>query len=347
MKAFIYRALGQGAIEERPQPSLQAATDAIVRIVKTTICGTDLHILKGDVPSCTPGRILGHEGVGVIESLGSAVQAFKVGDQVLISCITACGRCASCRKQMFSHCSNGGWILGNTIDGTQAEFVRIPFADTSMYPLPAGVEQDALVMLSDILPTGFECGVLNGRVQPGCSVAIVGSGPIGLAALLTAQLYSPSEIYMIDLDDKRLAVAKRFGATHTINSSDGQATQKIMALTSGRGVDTVIEAVGIASTFELCEALVAAGGTIANVGVHGTKADLHLEKLWDRNITITTGLVDTVSTPTLLKLVGNQRIEPMQLITHHFKFDDILKAYDTFGQAARSGSLKVIIDVST
>jgi alcohol dehydrogenase len=315
-------------------------------MVKTTICGTDLHILKGDVPSCLPGRILGHEGVGVIDAAGAGVRSFRTGDQVLISCITACGRCEFCRKQMYSHCSTGGWILGNTIDGTQAEFVRIPYADTSLYPIPEGVAQDALVMLSDILPTGFECGVLNGRVQPGCTVAIVGSGPIGLAALLTAQLYSPSDIYMIDLDDKRLAVAQRFGASHIINSSDGTAVQKVMALTSGRGVDTVIEAVGVAATFEMCEELVAAGGTIANIGVHGTKADLHLEQLWDHNITITTGLVDTASTPTLLAMVRKHKLEPLQLITHHFGLNDILQAYATFGHAADSSSLKVIIDVS-
>jgi alcohol dehydrogenase len=345
MQAFVYHGPGQSALEDRPKPVLQASTDVVVRMLKTTICGTDLHILKGDVPSCQPGRILGHEGVGVVDAAGAGVTAYRCGDLVLISCITACGRCEFCRKQMFSHCSTGGWILGNTIDGTQAEFVRIPYADSSLYPLPEGVAQDALVMLSDILPTGFECGVLSGRVQPGCSVAIVGSGPIGLAALLTAQLYSPSDIYMIDLDDKRLAVAMRFGASHTINSSDGLAVQRVMALTGGRGVDTVIEAVGVAATFEMCEALVAAGGTIANIGVHGTKVDLHLENLWDRNITITTRLVDTVSTPTLLAMVQRKKLEPLQLVTHHFQLGEILNAYDTFGHAADTSALKVIIEV--
>jgi alcohol dehydrogenase len=345
MQAFVYQGPGQSALEDRPKPVLQASTDVVVRMLKTTICGTDLHILKGDVPSCQPGRILGHEGVGVVDATGAGVTAFRSGDLVLISCITACGRCEFCRKQMFSHCSTGGWILGNTIDGTQAEFVRIPYADTSLYPLPEGVAQDALVMLSDILPTGFECGVLSGRVQPGCTVAIVGSGPIGLAALLTAQLYSPSDIYVIDLDDKRLAVAMRFGASYTINSSDGQAVQKIMALTGGRGVDTVIEAVGVAATFEMCEALVAAGGTIANIGVHGAKVDLHMENLWDRNITITTRLVDTVSTPTLLAMVQKRKLEPLQLVTHHYPLPEILKAYDTFGHAADTSALKVVIEV--
>ena len=344
MKAFVYQGIEKKALEDRPKPELTAPTDAIVKILKTTICGTDLHILKGDLPSCQPGRILGHEGVGVIDSIGSAVATFKVGDHVLISCVTACGKCAYCRKQMYSHCTTGGWILGNTIDGTQAEFVRIPYADTSLFPVPEGADEEALVMLSDILPTGFECGVLNGKVQPGNTVAIVGAGPIGLAALLTAQFFSPSEIIMIDLDDNRLSVAKLFGATATINSADGKAQDVVMKMTTGLGVDTVIEAVGIPATFELCQKLVAPGGTIANIGVHGTKVDLHLEKLWDRNITITTRLVDTVSTPRLLNILSSHKIDPKLLITHRFKLDDILKAYETFAHAADTKALKVIID---
>jgi alcohol dehydrogenase len=287
---------------------------------------------------------LGHEGVGVVETVGPAVTMFKPGDRVLISCISACGKCAFCRKLMYSHCATGGWILGNSIDGTQAEFVRIPHADTSLYPIPDGADEEALVMLSDILPTGFECGVLNGKVQPGNSVAIVGAGPIGLAALLTAQFYSPGQIIMIDLDDNRLEVAKRFGATDTINSTDGKAMEAVMKITGKRGVDTAIEAVGVPATFELCQQIIAPGGTIANIGVHGTKVDLHLEKLWDRNITITTRLVDTVSTPMLLKILRSKKIDPKQLITHRFKFADMLEAYETFGHAAKTKALKVIIE---
>ncbi len=344
MKALIYKGPGNKAFEDHPKPVIIAPSDAIVRVTKTTICGTDLHILKGDLPSCTPGRILGHEGVGVVESVGAAVTAFKAGDSVLISCVSACGKCAYCRKQMYSHCTTGGWILGNTIDGTQAEFVRIPHADTSLYPIPAGADEAALVMLSDILPTGFECGVLNGKVQPGAVVAIVGAGPIGLAALLTAQFYSPGQIIMIDLDDNRLAVAKRFGATTGINSSDGKALEAVMALTEGRGVDTAIEAVGIPATFEMCERIIGPGGTIANIGVHGKKVDLHLETLWDRNITITTRLVDTMSTPMLLNIVKAGKIDAKLLITHRFKFDEMLKAYDTFANAADTKALKVLIE---
>ena len=236
MKALVYLGSKEKALQERPKPGVTAPTDAIVKMTLTTICGTDLHILKGDVATCEPGRILGHEGVGVVEEVGAAVTMFKPGDRVLISCITACGKCVYCRRLMYSHCVNGGWILGNKIDGTQAEFVRIPYAETSLYPIPAGADEEALVMLSDILPTGFECGVLNGKVQPGSSVAIVGSGPIGLAALLTAQFYSPAEIIMIDLDDNRLEVAKRFGATAGVNSADGKAVAKLMEMTDGRGV---------------------------------------------------------------------------------------------------------------
>jgi alcohol dehydrogenase len=344
MKAFVYHGPGKKAFEDHAKPQIIDPTDAIVKIVKTTICGTDLHILKGDLPSCEPGRILGHEGVGVIDSVGPAVTAFKAGDRVLISCVSACGKCEFCRKGMFSHCTTGGWILGNTIDGTQAEFVRTPHADTSLYPIPQGADEEALVMLSDILPTGFECGVLNGKVQPGASVAIVGSGPVGLAALLTAQFYSPGEIIMIDLDDNRLEVAKRFGATKTINSSDGKAVEALMKLTDNRGVDTAIEAVGVPATFELCEQIIAPGGVIANIGVHGVPVELHLERLWDRNISITTRLVDTASTPMLLKVLKAGKIDPKLLITHHFKLADILEAYETFGNAAKTKALKVIIE---
>lgn len=344
MKALVYRGPGKKALEDHVKPEITAPTDAIVKITKTTICGTDLHILKGDVRSCQPGRILGHEGVGVIDQVGRAVTAFKPGDRVLISCITACGKCEYCRRAMFSHCKTGGWILGNQIDGTQAEYVRIPHADTSLYPIPPGADEEALVMLSDILPTGFECGVLNGKVAPGSAVAIVGSGPIGLAALLTAQLYSPAEIIMIDLDDNRLEVARKFGATQTINSTGGKAADAVMAMTGKRGVDTAIEAVGIPATFELCEKIIAPGGTIANIGVHGKKVDLHLESLWDRNISITTRLVDTVTIPLLFKTVGSRKIDPKLLITHRFKLDRILDAYETFANAAKSKALKVIIE---
>jgi len=343
MKALVYHGPGKKAIEDRPKPQVQAPGDAIIKMVKTTICGTDLHILKGDVATCAPGRILGHEGVGVIDSVGAGVTSFRPGDRVLISCISSCGKCEYCRRGMYSHCTTGGWILGNEIDGTQAEYVRTPHADTSLYPIPEGADEEALVMLSDILPTGFECGVLNGKVAPGSTVAIVGAGPIGMAALLTAQFYSPAEIVVIDLDDNRLGLARQFGATHTINSADGKAAETVMAMTGGRGADTVIEAVGVPATFLLCQNLVGAGGTIANVGVHGSKVDLHLETLWSHNVAITTRLVDTVTTPMLLKTVQSKKIDPTRLITHHFKLDEILDAYDTFGRAASTHALKVII----
>jgi len=344
MKALVYQARGRKAIEERPKPEIQAAGDAIVKIVKTTICGTDLHILRGDVPTCNPGRILGHEGVGIVESVGAGVTTFKPGDRVLISCITACGRCDYCRRGMYSHCATGGWILGHMIDGTQAEYVRIPHADTSLYRVPEGSDEAALVMLSDILPTGFECGVLNGKVAPGSTVAIVGAGPIGLAALLTAQFYAPSEIIMIDPDLNRLEVAKSFGATAVIDASDGKAAEAVLQMTGGVGVDTAIEAVGIPASFITCEDIVAPGGVIANVGVHGAKVDLHLERLWAKNITITTRLVDTVSTPMLLKTVQSRKIDPLKLITHRFTLDHILDAYDTFEHAAKTRALKVVIE---
>ena len=344
MKALVYGGPGLKALADRPKPEILEAGDAIVKIVKTTICGTDLHILKGDVATCAPGRILGHEGVGTIDAVGAAVTMFKPGDRVLISCISSCGKCDYCRRGMYSHCTTGGWILGNQIDGTQAEFVRTPHADTSLYPIPPGADEDALVMLSDILPTGFECGVLNGKVAPGSTVAIVGAGPIGLAALLTAQLYSPAQIIMIDQDDNRLAVASRFGATHAINNTADDAASKVKALTGGLGVDTAIEAVGVSATFQICQEIIAPGGVIANIGVHGKKVELHLETLWSQNIAITTRLVDTVSTPMLLKSVQSKKIDPTQLITHHFKLDQIMAAYETFAHAADTKALKVIIE---
>ena len=347
MKALVYRTSGHGAgkpsWEDQPQPTIQHPEDAIVRITTTTICGTDLHILKGDLATVTDGRILGHEGIGVIEQLGPGVSSFKVGDKVIISCVTACMKCDFCRKGMLSHCRNGGWILGNLINGTQAEYVRIPYADGSLYHLPAGSDEEAMVMLSDILPTGFECGVLNGQVKPGDSVAIVGAGPVGLAILLTAQFYSPGAIYMIDLDDNRLATAKKFGATYLINSAEGKAVENVMKLTGGQGVDVAIEAVGVPATFDICQEIVGAGGRVANVGVHGKPVSLQLQKLWDRNIAITTRLVDTVTLPMLLKVVLSGKVEPAKLVTHHFHLSDIIKAYDTFGNAARESALKVVL----
>jgi alcohol dehydrogenase len=343
MNALVYHGPGKKSWEEKPKPVIQKDTDVIVKVLKTTICGTDLHILKGDLPAVIEGRILGHEGVGIVEETGSAVTDFKKGDHVIISCVTSCGKCTYCKRSMYSHCLNGGWILGYLIDGTQAEYVRIPYADNSLYHIPAGSDEEALVMLSDILPTGFECGVLNGKVQPGNTVAIVGSGPIGLAALLTAQFYSPAEIIMIDPDDNRLAIAKKFGATQTINNSKENAIERVKELTGGIGVDTAIEAVGIPATFELCQSLVAPGGIIANIGVHGKSVELHLETLWSQNIAITTRLVDTVTTSMLLKTVQSKKLDPKLLITHRFKLSDIVKAYDVFQHAAKEKALKVIL----
>jgi alcohol dehydrogenase len=343
MHALVYHGPGKPSWESHRRPVLQNPNDAIVRITTSTICGSDLHIMKGDVPSVTEGRILGHEGIGVIDEAGAAVSAFRKGDKVLISCITTCGKCDFCRRQMYSHCRNGGWILGNTIDGTQAEFVRIPYADLSLYPLPADCEEEAAVMLSDILPTGFECGVLNGRVKPGDRIAIVGAGPVGLAALMTARFYSPAEIFSIDVDDNRLKVAKTFGATTLINSSDGNAVQHVMELTRGEGVDVAIEAVGLPPTFDICAGIVGAGGHLANIGVHGKPVLLHMEKLWDRNATFTTRLVDTVTTPMLIKAFQSGSIQPGKLVTHRFVMGDILEAYDTFGNAAKHGALKVAL----
>ncbi len=343
MNALVYRGAGKPCWESHPRPRIQTPDDAVVRITTSTICGTDLHILKGDLPSVAEGRILGHEGIGVIEESGTAVSAFRKGDKVLISCITACGKCDFCRKQMYSHCRQGGWILGNKIDGTQAEYVRIPYADTSLYALPPDADEDAAVMLSDIFPTGFECGVLNGQVKPGDTIAIVGVGPVGLATLMTAQFYSPAAIFAIDVDDNRLKVARSLGATALINNSDGNAASRVMDLTGGEGVDAAIEAVGIPATFDICQAILAPGGHLANIGVHGKPVLLHMEKLWDRNATLTTRLVDTATTPMLLKALQTGKLQSGKLVTHRFALNDILKAYATFGDAAEHEALKVAL----
>lgn len=343
MKAVIYVGLGKVEIQERPMPKILEPTDAIVKLSKTTLCGTDLHILKGDVPTVSLGRIMGHEGVGTIEAVGPAVSAFAPGDRVVISSVSKCGLCTFCRRGIFSHCARGGWQLGNTLDGTQAEFVRIPYADGSLHRAAPAVPDAALLMLSDAVPTGLECGTLDARVRPGCSVAIVGAGPVGLCALMTARLYSPAMVIMLDLDPARLEVARRLGATHVVRAG-GSAVEEVMRLTGGMGVDAVIEAVGVPASFELCQELVAVGGTIANLGVHGASATIHLEKLWNRNITMTTRQVDNGSTADLMELIARGQIDAGALATHYFRFDEIQEAYACFSNAAANKALKVIVD---
>ncbi|MDQ1710267.1 MAG: alcohol dehydrogenase [Frankiaceae bacterium] len=344
MKALVYHGPGNKAWEDVPDARIIDATDAIVAVDATTICGTDLHILRGDVPAVTDGRILGHEAVGTVEAVGAAVTTLVPGDRVLVSCISACGRCRYCREGAFGQClGGGGWILGNTIDGVQAQYVRVPFAETSTHPIPAGISDEAMLMLADILPTSYEVGVLNGCVRPGDTVAIVGAGPIGLAAILGARMYSPSHIVAIDLADVRLEAAKQFGADVLINSGHEDAVERVQQLTEGLGADVAIEAVGVPETFELATRLVRPGGHVANIGVHGKPATLHLEDLWSRNVTVTTGLVDTRSTPTLIRLLKSGQLDTSRFITHRFAMDDIVEAYDVFSRAADTGALKVVL----
>jgi alcohol dehydrogenase len=349
MKALVYHGPGNKDWEEVADPQLQQPTDAIVRIDATTICGTDLHILKGDVPAVTDGRILGHEGVGTVTEVGSAVNSLSQGDRVIISCISSCGSCAYCQRQLPSHCladegtSGIGWIFGHLINGTQAEQVRVPFADTSLYKLPEGVDDEAAMMLSDILPTGFEIGVRNGRVKPGDVVAVVGAGPVGLASIMTAGLYGAARVIAIDLDDNRREVAKAFGATDSVDSGAGGWQDEVMSMTDGLGVDVAIEAVGIPQTFEMCTNLIRPGGTVANVGVHGSPVQLNLQDLWIKDVAITTGLVSGTTTAMLLKLVAQGKLHPEQFVTHRFKLDEVMDAYDTFGRAAETKAMKVAL----
>jgi alcohol dehydrogenase len=344
MKALVYHGPGRKAWEDVPDATIKDDTDAVVRVDTVTICGTDLHILKGDTPEVIDGRILGHEAVGTVVSVGSGVKTFKEGDRVLVSCVSACGHCRFCREGRFGQClGGGGWILGYMIDGTQAEYVRTPFADTSLYQVPADVSDEEILMLADILPTSYEVGVLNGRVAPGDTVAIVGAGPIGLSAVLAARMFSPRHVIAIDLADARLEAAKAFGADLTVNNGRVDAVQFVREITDGLGADVAIEAVGVPATFELCTQLVRPGGRVANIGVHGAPVTLHLESLWIRDITITTGLVDTYSTPTLLSLVAARQIEAARFVTHRFALDEILRAYDVFANAADTGAIKVVM----
>jgi alcohol dehydrogenase len=345
VKALVYHGPGHRSWDEVADPVVVDDTDAIVRVEVTTICGTDLHIVKGDLPAVVDGRILGHEAIGTVISIGEGTRRVVVGDRVLVSCVSSCGTCSYCRDGHAGQClGGGGWILGNTIDGTHAELVRVPFADLSTYPLPVGVSDEIVLMLADILPTSYEVGVLNGHVAPGDVVVVVGAGPIGLSAIISARLFSPSIIISIDQADSRLTAAKMFGADVAINNSREDPVEIVHALTGGLGADVAIEAVGVPSTFELATSLVRPGGHIANVGVHGEPAMLHLEELWSRNVTITTGLVDAYSTPVLLRMVANGQLSDVaKLVTHRFELDQFEHAYDVFGDAATTGALKVVL----
>jgi len=344
MKALVYHGPGERAWESVPDPTITDPTDVVVKIDTTTICGTDLHILKGDVPEVRPGTILGHEAVGTVVAAGAAVSTVGEGDRVLVSCITSCGRCRFCKEAKYGLCTGGGgWIFGHLIDGVQAEYARVPFADTSVYKIPEGLTDEQVLFLADILPTAFECGVLNGRVEPGDTVAVVGAGPIGLATIMTAKLFTPGRIVAIDLADARLAKALDFGADVAVNNGDEDAVARVMELTGGLGADVAVEAVGVPETFELCAELIRPGGRLANVGVHGHPATLHLERLWIRDVLITTGLVDTSTTPKLLRLIAEGRLDPTAFATHRFELDEAMEAYDVFADAAATNALKVVL----
>jgi len=345
MKALVFHGPGVKAWEDVARPTLDADTDAIVQVDTTTICGTDLHILKGDLPAMVDGRIIGHEAVGTVVEIGAAVKNVTVGARVLVSCVSACGACRYCRDSRYGQClGGGGWILGNEIDGTQAEYVRVPFADNSTYPMPDGVSDEDMLMLADILPTAYEVGVLNGRVGPGDVVAVVGAGPIGLSAISGARLFSPSLVVAIDMASARLDAAKQFGADVVINNAEQDPIAAVRELTGGLGADVAIEAVGVPATFELAVDLVRPAGRVANIGVHGKPATLHLQRVWDRDLTITTGLVDTYSTPTLIRLLASHHIDAQHFVTHHFGFDDFMQAYDVFSRAGETGALKVVLN---
>ena len=345
MKALVYQGPGQRGWDTVPDPTIIDPTDIVVRIDTTTICGSDLHILKGDVPETPPGTVLGHEAIGTVQEIGASVSSVVAGDRVLLSCISSCGRCRFCKEHRYGLClGGGGWIFGHLINGLQAEYARVPFADNSVYKLPDEVSDEQVLFLTDILPTAYEVGVLNGMVSPGDTVAVVGAGPVGLAAMLTAQLYTPGRIIAIDLNDARLESATKFGADTTINNDQVDAVAQVMELTDGLGADVALEAVGTPATFELAAELIRPGGRVANIGVHGHSATLHLETLWGRDVTITTGLVDSYTIPQLMRLVTSGRLDPTLFATHHYSLEDTMDAYDTFADAANTHALKVVLE---
>jgi len=350
MKALVYHGPGERSWEDVADPQIVDPTDVIVKVETTTICGTDLHIMKGDVAAVTDGRILGHEAIGTVTVVGEAVGTFAVGDRVIVPAITSCGRCASCRSGMPSHCQSVGgigWILGHLIDGTQAEYVRVPFADTSLHRVPEGLSDEQVLFLTDILPTGFEVGIINGGVKPGDVVAVVGAGPVGLAAIMTARLYGPAKVIAIDPDANRRRVAREFGATDDVPSGpDAVATVRSMT-EDDLGVDVAIEAVGYPETLQTCVELVRPGGRIANVGVHGAAVELPMDTMWIDNLTLTTGLVDGTSIDVLLKMVQSGSLPAEKFATHHFALEDIMEAYDVFGNAAEHQALKVVLSASS
>ena len=346
MHALVYHGAGRKSWDEVPDPVVQDDTDAIVGIDAVTICGTDLHILKGDVPEVTPGRVLGHEAVGTVEAVGGAVRSVTPGDRVLVSCISGCGTCSYCRSGSYGQClAGGGWVLGHLIDGVQADYARVPFADMSLHRIPESLPADSAVLLADILPTSFEVGVLAGGVHPGDTVVVVGAGPIGLAAVLTARLFTPAHVIVVDPVTSRLDAAKRLGADVVVANmtSDDEVVTLVEDLTDGLGADVVMEAVGLPGSFELCTRLVRPGGRVANIGVHGAPATLHLESLWIKDITITTGLVDTSSTPRLLGLVNRHQLDPSAIVTQTYRMADMMQAYDVFANASDTGALKVLM----
>lgn len=347
MKALVYHGLGKKAWEEIPDPSILEPTDVIVRVDMTTICGTDLHILGGDVPAVTEGRILGHEAVGTIVEVGSASGDLKVGDRVIVPAVTSCGICSYCRAAQPSHCQSVGgigWILGHLIDGTQAEYVRVPYAATSVHRVPASLKDEQVLFLSDIIPTGFEMGTLNGNVGVGDTVVCIGAGPVGLAAMITASLRGPKKIVAVDLDNNRLAQAKEhFGATHSVNSGDADWKEQVQAIVGGLGADVVMEAVGIPFTLESAFELVRPYGHVANIGVHGKPITLPIDRLWIENLTVTMGLVDGVTAPMLMGMIEEGKLDVMPLGTHKFKLDEMIEAYDIFGNAGKNNALKVVL----
>lgn len=342
MKAFVYHGPEKMSLDQVPKPTIIKPTDAIVKVTTSTICGTDKHIRHGGMPEVEPGRIIGHEFCGIVEEVGSSVNKFKKGDKVAVSCVTQCMDCYYCRRGMYSQCTTGSWIYGYMIDGCQADYVRVPYADSGMYIIPDSLTDEDVLFVGDILSTGY-FGAENGNIQPGDTVAVFGSGPVGMCAMATARLWGPARIVAVDIDDSRLEFAKKNGwADYGLNPQKVDVVQALKDMTGGRGADVTIEANGFEPTFKGAIDGVRAGGTVSLIGVFEKPQVVEMNKLWIKNIAIKMGLVNANRISELIDLIKEGKLNMKPLITHTLPLSQVAEGYDIF-EERRDNAIKVVL----
>jgi alcohol dehydrogenase len=346
MKAVVFKGKDQIAVEEVPRPAPRAG-EAVIRITTTTICGTDVHIVRGEYP-VRPGLVLGHEPVGIIEELGAGLEeTYSVGQRVIVGAITPCGQCFYCLNGTHSQCGGalGGWRFGNTINGAWAEYLLVPDARANLALIPPELSDEDVLLCPDIFSTGLS-GAESGQIKVGDSVAIFAQGPIGLCATIGAKLKGASLIIGIDAVHRRLEVARRFGANVTLNTQDGDPVPEIKRLTEGRGVDVAIEALGRQETFENALRAIRPGGTLSSLGVYSGKLTAPYEAFYaglgDQKIVTTLCPGGKERMRRLMAMIANRRVDLTSLVSHHFALDDIQEAFDLFSHQ-RDGVLKVAL----